>query len=126
MSWLNVRGEIYICKECESKIQVEHGGGPQMTQVGDDNVYVQHELSKRLGQPLTNPEEEGYYFYLPGSCESCFNKSTVEHKRKYFRKCVVSEGKNFNPSIMYEGSVRFPVKGSPEITFYIKKRDWLG
>ena len=74
MSFLNVVGKIYRCSECQKSIRIEYQDGARLTQIGDWNVTSQLELSKKLGQPNDNPDENGYYLYDIRICIDCFNK----------------------------------------------------
>ena len=57
MSWLLVRGKTYVCDSCDCRLNVDYEGGAQMTQIGDENIEAQIEVSERLGQGADNPEE---------------------------------------------------------------------
>jgi len=90
MSFLLVTGKIFLCQNCEAKIQIEYEGGAILTQVGDKNVSQQIEYSKKFGQPHDDPEEDGFYlydededFYLYdfGICSKCYFE-TVFSKNK--------------------------------------------
>jgi len=74
MSWLLVRGKIFICENCNREIKIKYKDGAQFTQIGDINIYTQLEYSKKLGQLCKNPDEEGYYLYDFGICENCIHK----------------------------------------------------
>ncbi len=72
MSFMTVRGKIFICSQCEKSLTIEYQGGATMTQIGDMEVYRQQELSQQLGQPSAYPESEGYYLYDIGLCAECY------------------------------------------------------
>lgn len=72
MSLLLVSGKIYLCENCEKTTKVEYSGGAQYTQIGDELVSYQLQLSEQLGQPNENPEKQGFYLYDICLCEKCF------------------------------------------------------
>jgi hypothetical protein len=72
MSFLNVSGKIFICDMCNLMHKVEYEGGPQPTQIGDDNIFELLKLSEKLGQPNEDPEANGFYLYDYGICATCY------------------------------------------------------
>lgn len=74
MSFLPVSGKIYICDECDKHIRVEYEGGAQLTQIGDDNIREQMQISEKFNQPNKDPDTEGYYLYEIIICEDCYSK----------------------------------------------------
>lgn len=72
MSFLNIRGEKIYCKECGECVTIEYEGGPQMTHIGDMEVYEQMEASKEL-LPDYDAEKHGYYFIRVAVCSKCKN-----------------------------------------------------
>lgn len=74
MSWLNIRGKIYHCLKCPENITVKYEGCARLTQIGDNRVYEQMALSQKYGQPIANPDIEGYYLHDDVVCEQCFKK----------------------------------------------------
>ena len=78
MSFMTVRGKIFICSQCEKSLTIEYQGGAQMTQIGDMEVYRQQELSQQLGQLSADPEREGYYLYDIGLCAECYTDVSRE------------------------------------------------
>ena len=83
-----VTGKIFICSECEKYITIEYEGGPLYTQIGDSSVYYQLEISEKIGQPNSKPEEEGFFLYDIGICSNCFEKAcghdALESNVKFF------------------------------------------
>ncbi|MCR4693175.1 MAG: hypothetical protein K5664_04770 [Firmicutes bacterium] len=73
MSFLNIRGEKIYCEKCGECITIEYEGGPQMTQIGDMEVYEQMEVSKEL-LPDYDAEKYGYYFIRVAVCSKCKSK----------------------------------------------------
>jgi hypothetical protein len=74
MSFLNVTGKIYHCKQCKKEFQINYKGGSRITQIGDSAVFEQMALSQKYGQPNKNPERQGYYLHDDSYfCEECFN-----------------------------------------------------
>lgn len=74
MSFLNVAGKIYYCFQCKSTTRICFEGGPQLTQIGDLNIFEQMEISRKLGQPNSDPDREGYYLYDLVLCEKCYQQ----------------------------------------------------
>lgn len=89
MSWLNVRGKLYHCIKCAETVMVEYEGGACLTQIGDNRVYEQMALTKKYGQPASNPDSEGYYYHEEAICEDCFEKShNQKGQRKHFEEIM--------------------------------------
>ncbi len=72
MSLMLVSGKQFICENCKKVVLIEYKDGAQMTQIGDDNVHKQMELSQQFGQINDNPNQDGYYLYDIGLCSDCF------------------------------------------------------
>jgi len=71
ISYLSVRGKMFHCRSCGSSFVREFVGGAQLSQIGDENVYKQISLNKKL-MPLTyDCENQGYYFHEFIVCEAC-------------------------------------------------------
>lgn len=74
MSWLNIRGKIYHCTECNNEIKVEYEGGACPTLIGDMNVIQQISLNEKYSTISHSPVSEEYYFHdTSGICERCFS-----------------------------------------------------
>ena len=68
MSFLMIQGKRFICQECKTEARVEYVGGSQMTQIGEDNIYLQQELSQKYGVKFDDS-----YLVDIGVCSDCFN-----------------------------------------------------
>jgi hypothetical protein len=82
MSFLLVSGKIFICSECNRSVKVNYKEGALPTQIGDIEITHQLELSSEIGQPNSDPNEEGYYLYDIGMCEKCYFSLIDESERK--------------------------------------------
>lgn len=84
MSFMTVVGKIFVCPECEKTVAVDYVGGPLATQIGDMAVAQQLEYSEHLGQPNTDPYEEGFYLYDFGVCGACYeNLASAKDRKRY-------------------------------------------
>jgi len=107
MSFLNVAGKIYYCFQCKSTTRVCFAGGPQLTQIGDLNVFEQMEISRQLGQPNSDPEREGYYLYDLVLCEKCYQQylQKNEEMEKAIQPIVLEFSKLINEKHRLIGSL---------------------
>ena len=80
MSFLTVRGKIFVCYECAHRVIVEYEGGALLTQIGDFEVMRQLEIAEELGEREA-AEERGFYLYDFGLCESCYEKTVAKSQR---------------------------------------------
>lgn len=78
MSFLNIRGEMFHCKQCEKVITSEFAGAPTLTQIGDFNVYQQIEFNKKFMPADYEPNKNGYYFHELVICESCMQSRIIK------------------------------------------------
>jgi len=78
MSFMLVKGKVFVCEECSRGIPVEYEGGEQWTQIGDYNIELQNRISQEIGKFF--PELEGSYLYDFGICEGCYQQN---HYLKY-------------------------------------------
>ncbi len=76
MSFLNLRGEMLHCSQCNKSFTIEYEGGAKTTQVGDENVQEQQELNERYMPQSYNAKKDGYYFHRILICEDCINSLT--------------------------------------------------
>ena len=81
MSFLPVCGKIYICSECEGHTQVLYDGGAQITQIGDDNIAELLNISEEIGQPNTDPDNDGYFLFDIIICSNCYEEINHETRK---------------------------------------------
>lgn len=75
MSWLLVRGKLFWCGDCRRQIRVEYEGAARPTQVSDPVIDAQVQWSRELGQPMDDPDQEGWYLHDIGLCERCLHET---------------------------------------------------
>ncbi len=89
MSFMMVCGKIYICAKCRRHVTISYRGGSMITQIGDINVARQLKLSRQIGQPHDDPDNQGYYLYdIDGICSTCYESGESEAARQNNDKIV--------------------------------------
>ncbi|MDP3114394.1 MAG: hypothetical protein Q8M98_06415 [Candidatus Cloacimonadaceae bacterium] len=83
MSWLQVKGKLFVCINCDKKLKVEYEGGNLSTLIGDDEVSNQLNYSEQFGQIESDPNKDGYYLYDFGVCSNCYNNAVSSDHKKY-------------------------------------------
>jgi len=76
MSFLNLRGKMIHCSNCDKTATVEYEGGNRLTQIGDVNVMEQEELNKRYMPSSYDYQQEGYYFHSTAICKNCLESDS--------------------------------------------------
>jgi len=75
MSMMLVAGKIFHCIDCGESVRIEYTDGAKITQVGDPVVDQQSALIEHYGQPVSDPEQTGYYLCDEVVCASCYAKN---------------------------------------------------
>ncbi len=92
MSYMLVKGKIFVCEECFRGIQVEYEGGEKLTQIGQFSIDIQNRISKDIRKLF--PEQSHSYLFELGICEECYhqnhflkNPEEETYVAKYFQLC---------------------------------------
>ncbi|MFA9422271.1 MAG: hypothetical protein ACERLG_01745 [Sedimentibacter sp.] len=71
MSFLNIRGKMIHCLNCDNLVTIEYVGGNVQTQIGDASVMQQRELNEEFMPADYDFKNEGYYYHDGAICKDC-------------------------------------------------------
>jgi hypothetical protein len=72
MSFMFVKGKVYICEKCGYRLYVDYIGGSLYVHISDIEIMRQLEIAKELNEQQS--QEDGFYLYDIGICQNCYDK----------------------------------------------------
>jgi hypothetical protein len=86
MSFLNIRGKVVHCTDCDNYMVIEYEGGNKPTQIGDSAVAEQVRLNNEIMPEDYDFEKLGYYYHKGAICNNCIKRQHEKFKKSLFVK----------------------------------------